>query len=150
MVKSVAANSLNDFVGKEVWFRSSRCDVNSGIIQSVKGTAHVEVSITDTADHRDIGAITHVHANDIYVSKFDLLSANYEKWQAEIVKFCNQMPDAKSIVEFCYTHNVGLCGDETDLTARAAVRRQAKKLFNIELDPDAQHMEDLIKDMIES
>lgn len=144
MVKPVVANSLRELTGKEIWFRSSRCDVNSGIIKGVKGEAHAQVIITHTDDHRDIGSITHVHANDIYLDKLDLLGANYERWQARISALCSQMPDAESIVKFCYMHNVGLCGDQTDWDARSAVRRQAKKLFGIEIDPDTAHMEEAL------
>lgn len=148
MKKPVAANCLGDIIGKKIWFRSARCDFNSGIVRSVRGGGHAEIEICTTSDHTQIGKITCIHANDIFLGKLDLIGANYERYKARIDEFCRQMPDAESIVRFCYGHNMGLCGDSTDWDARAAVRIQAKRIFGIEIDPDAAKAEEELKKLV--
>lgn len=78
MARSVARNlgvQLKNLIGKEVWFRTTLNGLNSGILKSVEGGDHVAISLL-TVDGREQHGWRHVHANDIYLTEEDLISAN--------------------------------------------------------------------------
>lgn len=137
MVKSVVKGQLDKLVGKEVWFRSTLNDVNSGIIMCVKGEAHAQIWTTG----RKHNITTHAHANDIYETKDDLLAANHERFLSQISTYKREITDIVTLVKFCYDHPVAERGDQVDYAARAAARERAKELLGVEIDPVTAEME---------
>lgn len=119
-----------EYASREIWFRTSWCDVNSGIIKSTAGMGHAWIMITHTDDRAMIGLMTCVHINDIYLTKDELDEANQARFGMKVCEYQRQMPDPASFAVFCYTHDMGP-GKDADRAAREAARIQMKELFGI-------------------
>lgn len=137
--KSVVQAQLKELIGKEVWFRTSRDDVNSGIMKCVKGMGHATIQT-------ESGASVTVHADNIYMTKLDLLGANYKFFTAKVDAYCREINSVEDLVRFCYDHHVSKCKDHTDWEARSAARKRAMELMGIEIDPEAVEFEKDLQD----
>lgn len=131
--------ALDTLVGKEVWFRTQNNDINSGIVERVEGMGHACVNVTRVGSMRAMGT-AHPHANDIYLTKADLIGANYELFEARIQGYKKQMADQEGFVRFCYSILADIkSGSSYEM--KAAVRERAMELFGIEADPEAAALE---------
>lgn len=139
--KSVVQAQLNELLGKEVWFRTSIKDVNSGIMISVKGMGHATIKT-------ESGKIT-VHADNIYLTKEDLLGANYALFNARVDAYCKKICTVEDLVKFCYSHHTSKCGECSDYEARVAARKRAVELLGIDIDPEATAREKELKEDLE-
>ena len=148
MVKSVIANELNKLIGEEVWFRAAWNDVNSGILMCVKGGAHAQIKVTSNGSI-NCGGETCIHANDIFLTKDDLLGANYERYKSKVSAYCSEIKTVEDLVKFSYNHRIAE-GDECDFEARDVVRKRAKELLGVEIDPVSAKMETDIEKALNS
>lgn len=64
---ALAASRLPDMVGEKIWFRATRPKVNTGVITKILGTGHVQITTDE--------GFRHAHANDIFLTRWDLLAA---------------------------------------------------------------------------
>lgn len=138
----ISKNMVNELVGKEVWFRSKKSDFNGGILLGTAGGANVRVKVTE-GGHR--GAYAYPHVKNIFLTKEDLISANHEIFLGKVDDYCDFIENEFDLIRFCYNHPVAECGDATDRAARAAVRKRAKELFGIEIDPGAAKLEEELR-----
>lgn len=119
---------LMDLIGKTVWFRTSKCDVNTGRVEKIYDMRHVWVR-TETGRKC-------IYENDIFLTKEDLLSANYAVFKHMVDEFKRNMEDIAATVTFCYDHM-----KQDEHAARAAVRQKVRELLDIEVDPEAAELE---------
>lgn len=82
MVKSITENQRTELIGKEVWFRTSNNDVNTGILLYPTGMGHAVISVaSDKPSHI---VTRQVHVNDIFETKENLSAANYERFRSKV------------------------------------------------------------------
>lgn len=128
-------------LGRRIWYRCGYCDVNEGIAESLVGTDHVRVRCVGVEgplqERRLVGR------DDIFLTKEDLLGANYEGWKARLNAYEETIATVEDLVRFCFDHPVGKSGS-MDGMARLAARRRAKDLLGIEVDPEAAAEEAVI------
>lgn len=139
--KSVVQAQLKELVGDEVWFRTSTKDVNSGIMICVKGMNHATI-------RTESGKIT-VHADNIYLTKEDLLGANYALFMSRVDAYCKKIRTVEDLVKFCYSHHTSKCGECSDYEARCAARKRAEELLGVEIDSEAAALEEELKKDLE-
>lgn len=134
----ISKTMVNELVGKEVWFWSKKSDFNGGILLRPAGGSNVKVKVTE-GDRR--GTVAYPHVRNIFLTREDLISANHEIFLGKVDDYCDFIENEFDLIRFCYSHPVADCGDATDWAARAAARKRAKELFDIEIDPEAAKLE---------
>ena len=144
MTKSIIANDMKQLIGQTVWFRTSCEDINSGVLECVEGMDHAKIVITVDANGK--AGVRHVHANDIYMTKEDLLSANYERFTAKVNSYARKINDVTDLVKFCYDHFVKCESIESE--ARIAARNRAMELLGVEIDSEAAAQEKEIEELL--
>lgn len=131
MVKSITENKRTELIGKEVWFRTSYKDFNTGILQQVEGMGHAMIRVA--SDEPCLTKNIHVHVNDIFETKEDLIAANYERFRSKVGVYKQDIHTIEDLLKFCYIH--------TDYAAKSTMREMARELMDIEIDPDTTEIE---------
>lgn len=132
-------------LGRRIWYRCGHCDVNEGIAESLVGTDHVRVQCVGAEGPRQERRL--VSRDDIFLTKEDLIGANYVSWKAGLEAYERSIATVEDLVRFCFDHPVGK--PDVDATARLAARRRAKDLLGIEVDPEAAAAEAKIMKIME-
>lgn len=144
MAKNATQNQLKELVGKTVWFRTTLNDTCSGIIDHVEGSGHAAI-IMLTADGKEQHGWRHVHMNDIFLTKEDLLGANYEKFKKQVDSYCAQIRTVNELVQFCFDHKVAENGEHTDWAARSAAHKMGFEILGIDLDPESTKVNQMLE-----
>lgn len=143
MDRHIPKNELKELIGTEVWFRDSWSPVNSGILEYVSKDpddvwARIKIPGAGTTDC--------ILVEDIYHTKEDLMEANADRSQAEVDEYCSKIRTVGDLVKFCCDNMVCRYSlDDIDLTdweARKAARIMAKKLLDVEIDPEQAALEE--------
>lgn len=139
MDKSAKVNALGSLIGKAVWFRTNDSNVNRGVVREVEDMGHARIEIINPINMEF--PYRHVHANDIFMTREDLLSSNYEQSMKKIDSYCSDIKAVTDLVKFCYDKYVeataGNVLDNSDWEVRMAARRMAMELLGVEIDPKA-------------
>ena len=111
-------------------------------------TAKYPKSVVQAQLNELLGKIT-VHADNIYLTKEDLLGANYALFNARVDAYCKKICTVEDLVKFCYSHHTSKCGECSDYEARVAARKRAVELLGIDIDPEATAREKELKEDLE-
>ncbi len=147
MGRCVSQADLKELIGKDIWFRCSYCDINQGRVEQVLGTGHVRVNMIGAEGLTGMRRVA--HANDIFLTKEDLMGANYERYKLKVESYGKEVTDIVSLVKFCYDHPVSKgSGDNLDMEARQVARMKAMELLGVEIDPEAAKLDAQIKEAL--
>ena len=137
---AVAINKLDDLIGKEVWFWTTRSNLNKGIIVERKGMGHARIRISCSANFPE--GVCIVHADNIYLDKLDLIRRNLKEINGFKKMYANDIRSVEELVKFCYRH-IGYSVDNANeqVAIEQEVREKSMELLGIEVDPDRANSE---------
>ena len=118
------------FVGKEVWFKSTWVDINSGIVMDWKTGEDEYAKVAGT---RDTYGTQWVKAENCFKSKRVLLDSLKSHKDEKINTILSQLSTVEDLVRYMYNHTVSCAEEYTDWEAREAVAIAAKKLLGVDL-----------------
>lgn len=117
-------------IGKEVWYKATWTDVNSGIVTEIcDGKEKGYVIVKGTNNTCDINRIK---IENCYPTEKDLLEALKAEWDKKINEYCKSIRTVEDLVRFCYSHSFN-AKEHTDWKAKKAAELRAKELLNIDL-----------------
>ena len=128
------ADVREQILGKHIWYRCKYCDINEGIAEALAGRDKVRVICVGAKGITQERRI--VDNADIFLTKEDLMGANYGRWTAQLEAYEKSITTVEDLVRFCFDHPVGK-SEDVDYTARLAARHRAKALLGIEVDEAA-------------
>ncbi len=118
-------------IGTEVWYKSTWCDVNSGVITGFHNKHPDYVTIKGI---RDTYGTQNCLISNCYSTKQALLDALHNESQNNIASICNEIKTVEDLIRYMYNHTVSCAEEYTNWDARKAVSIRANELLGIQLE----------------